>query len=134
MEYFINEGNKIGFLPTEFGATGNSMVEKKLVAGADITKGQVVVISDALTVVPSSAPSKFVLGVAMFDAKDGKPVSVETEGLFWLTASAQITAPAEVESSTDGKVITVDGTPDKVIGIAITDAASDGLVCVKFSI
>lgn len=134
MEYFINEGNKLGYLPTTFGATGNSMVEKKLIAGADILKGQVVVLSDELTVVPSSEPSKFVLGVAMFDAEKDAPVSVETEGLFWMTATAAITAPAEVEASTAGGVVTAGGTPVKVIGIAMTDAATDGLTCVKFSI
>lgn len=109
-DYFINEGNKIGYLPTEFGTNGQ-ILEKTLKAGADITKGQVVILSDALTVVPSSAPSKFVLGVAMFDAKNGEPVAVETEGLFKMTASAAITAPAEVEASTAGKVVTAGGTP-----------------------
>jgi predicted RecA/RadA family phage recombinase len=132
-DYFIGEGNKIGYLPTEFGSN-LALSEKTLKAGADLVKGQVVILSDALTVVPSTAPSKFVLGVAMFDAKINEPVSIETEGLFKLTASAAITAPAEIEASTAGKVVTAGGTPVKVIGIALTDASTDGDVYVKFSI
>lgn len=134
MEYNIGEGNKIGYMPTEFGTTG-AIVEKKLIAGADITKGQVVILSDAYTVIPSTAPSAFVLGVAMFNAKSGEAVVVETEGLFRLTASAAITAPKQIEASSAGKVVTVGATPVKVIGIAISDAAADGdAVIVKFSI
>jgi predicted RecA/RadA family phage recombinase len=132
-DYRIGEGNQIGFLPAEFG-TDLTLGQKKMVAGAAITKGQVVVLSDAMTVIPSSEPSKFVLGVAMFDAASGAEVVVDTEGLFKLTASAAITAPAEIEASTDGKVVTAGGTVVKVIGIALTDASTDVDVYVKFSI
>lgn len=132
-DYRIGEGNQIGSLPAEFG-TDLTLGQKKMVAGADIVKGQVVILSDSMTVTPSSAPSKFVLGVAMFDAANGTEVVVDTEGLFKLTASAAITAPAEIEASTAGKVVTAGGTPVKVIGIALTDASTDGDVYVKFSI
>lgn len=132
-DYFVNEGNKIGYMPTEFGSTG-AIVEKKIIAGSDVTKGQVVELTDALTVEATTAASANVLGVAMFDAKAGDPVSIETEGLFKLIASAAITAPALVESSTDGKVATVGATVTKTIGLALTDAAKDGEVYVKFSI
>lgn len=132
-DYLIGEGNKIGRLPSEFGADG-SLSDKKLIAGANITKGQVVVLSDALTVIPSADASKFVLGVAMFDAKSGEAVSVECEGLMKLTAVSAITAPALIESAADGKVATVGDTVTKTIGIAITDASTDGDVYVKFSL
>lgn len=132
-DYFINEGNKIGYMPTEFGSTGE-IVEKKIIAGADLKKGQVVELTDALTVKATTAASANVLGVAMFDAKAGEPVSIETEGLFKLTANAAITAPALVESSADGKVATVGETVTKTIGLALTDATKDGEVYVKFSI
>lgn len=133
-EYFVNEGNKIGYMPTEFGATGNDIIEKKLVAGADITKGQVVILSDSLTVIPSSAASAHVLGVAAISAKSGEPITIECEGLFKLVAASAITAPALVESAASGKVATVGGTPVKTIGLALNDASTDGAVFVKFSI
>ena len=132
-EYKIGEGNQIGFLPTEFGASGQ-ILEKTIKAGVDILKGQVVELTDALTVAPTSAASANVLGVAMFDAKAGEAVAIETEGLFKLTAVSAITAPAQVESAADGKVATKGGTVVKIIGIAITDASTDGDVYVKFSV
>jgi predicted RecA/RadA family phage recombinase len=132
-DYFINEGNKIGYLPTEFGAAGQ-IVEKAIKAGVAVKKGNVVEIYGELLVRPTTAASANVLGVAMFDAAVGEPVAVECEGLFKLTASAAITAPANVESAADGKVATAGGTPVKTIGLAITNAVTDGAVYVKFSI
>lgn len=132
-DYLIGEGNKIGYLPTEFGTNGQ-VIEQKIVAGADITKGQVLELTDAMTVSPTSAASKNVIGVAMFDAKSGEPVSVECTGLMKLTASATITAPTQVESAADGKIATVGGTVTNVIGIALTDAEAGKDVIVRMSI
>jgi predicted RecA/RadA family phage recombinase len=132
-DYKINEGNMIGAMPAEFDANTN-LQQKVLEASADVKKGQVVVISGDMTVAPSSAASAAVIGVAMFDAKEGDPVSVETEGLFRLTASGAITAGAQVESAADGKVATKDNTVTKVIGIALNTASNGGEVFVKFSI
>lgn len=129
-EYLVNEGNQLGYLPTEFGAN-QAIIEKKIVAGADIVKGQVVELTDSLTVAPTSASSANVLGVAMFSAKTGEPVGVETEGLFRLKAASAITAPAKVTSAAGGKVAT--GT-ENIIGIALNDAGTDEYVYVKFSI
>lgn len=132
-EYKINEGNMIGAMPAEFDANTN-LQQKMIKASADITKGQVVVVSGDMKVAPASAASAAVIGVAMFDAKQGDPVSVETEGLFSLTASGAITAGAQVESAADGKVATKGGTVTKVIGIALNTASNGGEVFVKFSI
>jgi predicted RecA/RadA family phage recombinase len=132
-DYFINEGNKIGYLPTEFDTSGN-LVEKTIKAGVDIVKGNVVELTDALVVAPTAAASANVLGVAMFDAKADEPVAVETEGVFKLKAGAAITAPVEVESGANGTVVPKGGTVTKVIGLALTDALSGGDVYVKFSI
>ena len=133
-KYNVNEGNQIGYMPTEFDANGN-LVEQKLVADGDLTAGQVVYISGDMKVKATAAASKAVLGVAMFDAKSGEPVAVECEGLFKLTASAAITAGSQVESAAGGKVATADTTVTKVIGIALNAAAADGdPVIVKFSI
>lgn len=132
-DYKIGEGNMIGALPAEFGE--NTVLSQKIIkASADVKKGQVVAISGDMTVAPTTTTSNKVLGVAMFDAKSGEAVSVECEGLFKLTASAAITAGAQVESAADGKVATAGGTPVKVIGIALNTAAKDGEVFVKFSI
>ena len=132
-DYKINEGNMIGAMPAEFDANTN-LQQKILKASADVKKGQVVVISGDMEVAPSTEASASVLGVAMFDAKEGDPVSVETEGLFRLTASGAITAGAQVESAADGKVATKGDTVTKVIGIALNTASNGGEVFVKFSI
>jgi len=132
-DYKINEGNMIGAMPAEFDANTN-LQQKMIKASADITKGQVVVVSGDMAVTPSSAASAAVIGVAMFDAKTNEPVSVETEGLFSLTASGAITAGAQVESAAGGKVATKGGTVTKVIGIALNTASNGGEVLVKFSI
>ena len=132
-DYKINEGNMIGAMPAEFDANTN-LQQKILKASADVKKGQVVVISGDMEVAPSTEASASVLGVAMFDTKEGDPVSVETEGLFRLTASGAITAGAQVESAADGKVATKGDTVTKVIGIALNTASNGGEVFVKFSI
>lgn len=129
-DYMIGEGNKIGALPAEFGE-GLELNQKQLKAGADILKGQVVEVTGDAEVSPTTAASAKVLGVAMFDAKAGDPVAVECEGLFKMKASAAITAGSKVTSAADGAVAT--GTTNTV-GLAITDAAKDEYVFVKFSI
>lgn len=130
-DYKINEGNMIGAMPAEFDADTN-LQQKILKASADVKKGQVVVISGDMTVAPSTEASAMVLGVAMFDAKEGDPVSVETEGLFRLTASGAITAGDKVASAADGAV--AKATDANTVGIAINSASNGGEVFVKFSI
>lgn len=145
-KYNVNEGNQIGYMPTEFGATG-LLVEKKIVADGDITAGQVVYLSGDMKVKTTTAASAAVLGVAMFDAKSGDPVAVECEGLFKLIAAGAITAGDAVSSAAGGKVAkqtaasqlatgTYAYTPASAkIGIALNTVTSDGdEVFVKFSI
>lgn len=131
-DYFVGEGNKIGYLPTEFGESGNSIVEKKIVASAEVKKGQLVEISSNLAVAPAEAQSAKVIGVAMFDAKKDDPVSIETEGLFKMVAGAGITAGDELESFGDGKVSKK--STGKSVGMAINTALTGEAVFVKFSI
>lgn len=130
-DYKINEGNMIGAMPAEFDASTN-LQQKVLKASEAVKKGQVVVISGDMTVAPSTEASAKVLGVAMFDAKADEPVSVETEGLFSMTASGAITAGDKVESAADGKVAKAAGI--NAVGIAINSASNGGEVFVKFSI
>lgn len=129
-DYLINEGNQIGYMDASFDENLN-LVNKKLVAGADITKGQVLYVSDDMTVSPTTGVSAAVIGIAMMDAKTGEPIAVECEGLMKLTAGGAITAGAKVSSAAGGKVAT--GT-ENTIGIALSDATADGDVIVKFSI
>lgn len=132
-KYNVNEGNQIGYMPTEFDANGK-LVEQKLVADGDLTAGQVVYISGSMKVKATTAATSAVLGVAMFDAKSGEPVAVECEGLFKLTAAGAITAGAQVAAAAGGKVATAASGANK-IGIALNTAAADGdPVFVKFSI
>lgn len=130
-DYKINEGNMIGAMPAEFDANTN-LQQKVLKASEDVKKGQVVVISGDMTVAPSTEASAKVLGVAMFDAKADEPVSVETEGLFSMTASGAITAGDKVESAANGAVAKASGA--NTVGIAINSATNGGEVFVKFSI
>lgn len=132
-EYMINEGNIIGYMPTEFGAN-QAIKEKKIVAGSDVAKGQVVEITGAFTVAPTSAASAKVIGVAFTDAKAGEPVSVETEGLFKLQSAGVIKAGDALESAVDGCVAKAGDSVKKIIGIALNDAATDEDVYVKFTI
>ena len=132
-KYNVNEGNQIGYMPTEFDASGK-LVEQKLIADGDLTAGQVVYISGSMKVKATTAATSAVLGVAMFDAKSGEPVAVECEGLFKLTAAGAITAGAQVAAAAGGKVATAASGANK-IGIALNTAAADGdPVFVKISI
>lgn len=128
--YLINEGNQIGYMDASFDSD-LGLVQKKLIAGADIQKGQVVYISADMTVSPTTGASAAVLGVAMMDCKAGGTIAVECEGLFKLTAAGTITAGSKVASAAGGKVGA--GT-ENTIGIALNDATADGDVYVKFSI
>ena len=129
-DYLINEGNQIGYMDSSFDENLN-LVQKRLVAGADIKKGQVLYVSGDMAVSPTTGVSAAVIGVAMMDAKAGEPVAVECEGLMKLTASDTIAAGAKVASAAGGKVAT--GT-ENTIGIALSAATADGDVIVKFSI
>lgn len=132
-DYMVNEGNQIGYMPTEFDENGN-LVETKLVADGDLPKGAVVEVSGDMKVKVTSGASAKVIGVSMFDTRTGRPARVECEGLFKLTASVAITAGDLVCSAADGKVGKVSA-EEHPIGIALNDASGDGKpVYVKFSI
>ena len=73
-EYNVNEGNQIGYVPAEFG-TDLSLQQKKIVAGADVTKGQVVVISGDMEVSPSTGASDAVIGVGNVGCKSWRASS-----------------------------------------------------------
>ena len=130
-DYFINEGNKIGYMPTEFGETGD-LIEKTIKAGTDLAKGKLVAVTDDLVVSTADADSTSVIGVSMFDVKQGDPIAVETEGLFKLVAGAPIIAGAKVQSDANGDVITA--TTGQVVGYALSSAGTGEPVFIKFTL
>ena len=131
--YFINEGNKIGYVDTKFD-TGLNLQAKKLTASAAIEKGQLLKISGDMTVAPATAGADAVIGVAMFDYKSGDEVVVETEGLVYLTAGGTVTAGDYVGATTGGKCAKCANTTDRHVGIAISSAVADGACIVKLSL
>lgn len=131
--YFINEGNKIGYVDTKFDA-GLNLQAKKITASAAIEKGQLVKISGDMTVAPTAAATDAVIGVAMFDYKSGDEVVVETEGLVYLTAGGTITAGDYVGPAANGKCAKCANATDRHVGIAISSAVADGACIVKLSL
>lgn len=129
-DYLINEGNQIGYMDSSFDENLN-LVSKKLVAGTDVKKGQVVYVSGDLTVSPTTGTTPAVIGVAMLDTKAGDPIAVECEGLMKLTAGGAITAGSKITAGAEGKVVA--GT-ENTIGVALSSATADGDVIVKFAL
>jgi predicted RecA/RadA family phage recombinase len=96
-------------------------------AGATITAGQLVYISAADTVSPTSAATGAWVGVAAFDAASGSLVTVYVEGVHILAASGAIAAGANVIGAAAGAVATIasdasDG--QNIVGLALTAAAN----------
>jgi predicted RecA/RadA family phage recombinase len=130
-DYFIGEGNKIGYLPTEFGANGQ-IIEKTIKAGSNVVKGKLVAITGDLTVAHATSASTSVIGVAMFDTGAGQPMAFECEGLLKLTAGAAISAGAKVQSDDNADVITA--STGQVVGFALNNANTGEAVYVKFTL
>lgn len=133
-DYYIGEGDMLGYIPAEYGNGGKksfTLNETPLVAGEDLIKGRIVEVSGNMEVKHASAASAKILGVAMFDTPKGEPCSIQTEGLFKLVAASAITAGDKITSAADGKAATG---PSNQCGIAITTAKTDEYVFVKFTI
>lgn len=102
-------------------------------ASAAITGGQLVVISGTGTVAPASAASHSALGVAGFDAANGDDVTIHCGGVQRIVASGAITAGANVEAASAGRVAAhTNGTNDfNIYGVALTTVADGQLVEVR---
>lgn len=103
-----------------------------LTASADITGGQVVYVSGANTVAPTSTATSAWIGVAGHDALNGKQVVVYTSGVHQVPASGAIAAGALVIPAAAGAVAD-QSTPSaandvQVVGIALSAAASSKVV------
>lgn len=140
-EYFVNEGNKLGYMDRPKESDG--VRERYLKAGTDLHKGRFVHIDGDFTI-KEGAVGKAILGVAMFDATSGEECAVETEGCFKVEAGGAITAGARVASDANGKAVaytaptessgTVTHTTSEACGIALNKATQSGdIIYIKFT-
>lgn len=150
-DYFISEGNKIGYM-SEYDL--DTLDQKKIIAGEDLHKGQLVYVSDNFKVKACDTSHGEAIGVVMLSVKSGEPVAIETEGLFRITAGETITAGDKLSAGqyTDSASVTHKGVakkatemsqdsstkavtlPTKTIGVALNGATAGGDVYVKFTI
>ena len=92
---------------------------------ADVTAGQVLIVSGDDTVAPSSGASAAALGVAAFTAASGSDVTVLSGGVYELASTGTINAGDLVTSAASGVVAAFSGTTySTIIGIALKAAAS----------
>jgi predicted RecA/RadA family phage recombinase len=97
-------------------------------ASAPVTGGQVVEITTDKSVGPAGAASTKYVGVALFDAPAGAPVTVESGGVQRPTASGAIAAGDRVQCAANGLVSTGTTAP---IGTAIAAAADGAVALIK---
>lgn len=100
-------------------------------ASATITGGQVCEVSGADTVGPAGAGSTKVVGVALFDAASGAPVTLQRGGIQYVATAANVTAGDTLKAGAAGTVRPwVSGTDaaDLIVGRALTSATSPAAV------
>jgi hypothetical protein len=96
-------------------------------AGADITKGQLVKVSGAMTVSPATGATDAVIGVAVTSAKEGGKVTVAMGcPVVYVTAGGAVTVGDVVCSNKEGKAVTTTTAGDRALGIALEAAEEDG--------
>jgi len=100
----------------------------KFTAGADISKGQVVYVSDDNEVSPATdAEAAKCVGVADNDASAGEEVYVIIYGKATVVADGAISAGDRVRAaSTAGRVVSESTCNDSCIGIALSAASAAG--------
>lgn len=127
--FFISEGNYIGGQEAQAFGTTQQMVK----AGAALTKGQLVKISDAWTIAPADGLGKCV-GVAFDDYASGAQAVFVTEGFMKLDVleGDTISAGDDVMPAAGGTCAKWT-TAKQVIGYAISDSA-DGAVYIKLAL
>lgn len=98
---------------------------------ADITAGQLVELSAAKSVAPTSAATAAWIGVATTDAKTGDMVGVTSGGVQEVTASAAIAVGDVLIPAAAGKVAPIGAGTNyaQQVGVAVTAAAADGDLC-----
>ncbi len=99
-------------------------------AAQSVSGGDLVELTADREVQPAGAGSVVVLGVALYDAAAGKPVTVATRGVWPIKAAGAITQGARLEAAAAGDARTLQTTdttgsldPRCKIGIALEDIA-----------
>lgn len=97
-------------------------------AAAPIVGGNVVYLSAAGQITPTSAATNAVVGVAETDAATGDYVAVSRGGVQRLVSSAAIAVGAGVQAAASGRVATFSGTDYSLyLGTALTAAGAGGV-------
>jgi hypothetical protein len=97
------------------------------VGATAVVAGNLVMLSAANTVIPTTGATAAWLGVASMDGAVGSKVGVVSGGVQELVASAAIAVGAMVVAAAAGKVATVGAnTFGMNVGVAMTAAAADG--------
>ncbi len=105
--------------------------EITLTAGAGITGGKTLIVSDQETVTHAGGVDDKFVGISAFDAASGAQVGVISGGVHELAASGTINDGDLVTTAASGAVAAFSGTTySTIIGIALADAANS-LVKVK---
>ena len=110
----------------DFNLQGVSPVS--FIAGGTIVANRLVELSAENTVTATDAITDLPVGVATIGGSSGDLITVQQFGKVKLTASAAITAGAQVmpTASGAGKVSTSSGATARTIGQALTAAGADG--------
>jgi hypothetical protein len=96
------------------------------VGATAVTAGNLVMLSAANTVIPTTGATSAWLGIATTDGAIGAKVGVTSGGVQELVASGAIAVGAMVTADAAGKVQTVGaGTFGQVVGVAMTAAAAN---------
>lgn len=98
------------------------------VGATAVVAGNLVALSAANTVIPTTASTAAWMGVATTDGAIGAKVGVTSGGVQELVASAAIAVGANVIPAAAGKVATIGAETiyPRVVGVAVTAAAADG--------
>lgn len=97
------------------------------VGATAVVAGNLLMLSAANTVIPTTGATSAWLGVATMDGAVGSKVGVTSGGVQELVASAAIAVGAMVIAAAAGKIATVGaGTFGQNVGIAMTAASADG--------
>lgn len=97
------------------------------VGATAVVAGNLVTLSAANTVIPTTGATAAWMGVATTDGAVGSKVGITSGGVQELVASAAIAVGAMVIPAAAGKIATVGaGTFGQNVGVAMTAAAADG--------
>jgi hypothetical protein len=102
--------------------------DKTLTVGATaVVAGNLVALSAANTVIPTTGATNAWMGVATTDGAVGAKVGITSGGVQELVASAAIGAGVDVGAAAGGKIVAIGAqTAFQKVGVAMTAAAADG--------